>query len=99
MNMVVYYGIDLPSFEDTDKEENPLALLRFTQGAWEWYVIGAKANGDDIIFLGLVNGIEKELGFFTLKQIEDVGAIIDPDFEPIGVFDIYEDFDLRRGAF
>lgn len=95
--MVVFYGIELPSFEDADAQKNPIAYLHFTNGNWDWYVIGAKAleNGD-LYFLGLVNGIEKELGFFTLSQIEDVGAILDEDWEKIGVYDIYEDFDLRR---
>ena len=95
--MVVYYGIEIPTMEKADSQENPIAKLHFSNGSWDWYVIGAKAleNGD-IYFLGLVNGIEKELGFFTLKQIESVGAILDRDFQEIGVFDIYEDFDLRR---
>lgn len=93
------FKIVLPSFEEADNEENPLALAHFTNGAWDWYVIAGKKTTDDYMLLGLVNGIEKELGFFTLKQIEDVGAMFDIDFEPIGVFDIYEDFDLRRGAF
>lgn len=95
--MVVFYGIDLPSFEEADEEKNPIAYLHFDNGHWDWYVIGAKAleNGD-LYFLGLVNGIEKELGFFTLKQIQEVGAVLDEDFQKIGVYDIYEDFDLRR---
>lgn len=95
--MVVYYGIELPSMEEADSQENPIVKLHFSNGAWDWFVIGAKSLEDgDIYFLGLVNGFDKELGFFTLKQIEDVGAILDEDFQEIGVFDIYEDFDLRR---
>lgn len=94
--MVVYYGIEIPSFEDADEESNPIAKLHFSNGTWDWYVIGAKSleNGD-LMFLGLVNGIEKELGFFTLKQIQEVGALLDENFQEIGVYDIYEDFDLR----
>lgn len=95
--MVVYSGIEIPTFEDADAQENPIAYLHFDNMSWDWYVIGAKAleNGD-LYFLGLVNGIEKELGFFTLSQIEDVGAILDEDWEKIGVYDIFPDFDLRR---
>ena len=96
--MVVFYGIELPSFEEADAQKNPKVYVHFTNGSWDWYVIGAKALEDgDLLFLGLVNGIEKELGFFSLAQIEGVGAILDDDFQEIGVFDIYEDFDLRRG--
>ena len=94
--MVSYNGIELPSFEEADEEVNPIVKLHFSNGRWDWYVIGAKAFEDDIMFLGLVNGIEKELGFFTLNQIEEVGAVLDDEFKDIGVYDIYEDFDLRR---
>ena len=93
--MVVFYGVELPSFEEADNQENPLAHVHLTNGAWHWYVIGAKEYGEDIQFLGLVNGFEKELGFFNLVELEQAGAKIDKDFKPIGVFDIYEDFDLR----
>lgn len=95
--MVVYSGIEIPSFEDADAQRNPIAYLHFDNGAWDWYIIGAKAleNGD-LYFYGLVNGIEKELGFFSLSQIEDVGAVMDEDWKKMGVFDIFPDFDLRR---
>lgn len=95
--MVVYYGIEIPSFEEADEESNPIVKLHFTNRHWDWYVIGAKAIENDLLFLGLVNGIEKELGFFTLKQIQEVGALLDEEFQEIGVYDIFEDFDLRRG--
>jgi len=95
--MVVFLGIEIPSFEEADEEENPIVHVHFTNGAWDWFVIGAKPLKDgDLYFLGLVNGIEKELGFFSLSQIVGVGAIMDEDWEKIGVYDIYEDFDLRR---
>lgn len=95
--MVVYYGIEIPTMEEADSQNNPIVKLHFTNGSWDWFVIGAKSLEDgDILFLGLVNGIEKELGFFSLKQIQNVGAKLDEDFQEIGVFDIYQDFDLRR---
>jgi len=95
--MVVFNGIELPTMEEADSQENPIVKLHFSNGSWDWYVIGAKALEDgDLYFLGLVNGFDRELGFFTLNQIRDVGAEYDEDFQEIGVFDIYEDFDLRR---
>ena len=94
--MVVFYGIELPSIEEADNQENPIAHLHFTNGAWHWYVIGAKSYGEDIQFYGLVNGYDKELGFFNLVEIEKAGARLDEAFKPIGVFDIYPDFDLRN---
>lgn len=96
--MTKFYGKELPSVENVDNQENPLAIAHFSNGKWDWYVLGGEElDNDDFYLFGLVNGIDKELGFFTLKQIQDVGAIFDEDFSPIGVFDIYPDFDLRGG--
>lgn len=99
MSFFKEHGIELPSIEEADSQDNPLAIAHFSNGAWDWFVIGGKEldNGDFYLY-GLVNGYDKELGMFTLKQIQSVGAIYDEDFQAIGVFDIYEDFDLR-GAF
>ena len=44
----------------------------------------------------MINGIEKELGMFTLKQILEVGAELDATFTPIGVFDIYDDYTINN---
>lgn len=49
-----------------------------------------------MLLFGLVNGFEKEIGYFRLDELASVGADFDVDFEPVGIFDIYEDFDLRR---
>ena len=92
---------NLPTIEDVDSQENPLAIAHFSNGKWDWYVLGGRKLEDDSPYenyylFGLVNGIEKELGFFTLKEILNHGAMLDFDFAPIGVFDIYPDFDLRR---
>jgi len=88
----------LPSLDLVDEYENPQAIAHFTnQQGWDWYIIAGKDLGNEDLYLfGLVNGYEKELGFFTLKQILGAGAVYDLDFIPIGVFDIYPDFDLRR---
>ena len=89
--------IPLPTIKEADNQDNPLAIAHFNNGEWDWYVIGGdKLDNGDFYLYGLVNGYDKELGMFTLKQIQDVGAILDEDFSPIGVYDIYEDFDLRR---
>lgn len=90
------FKIELPSLESVDEYENPRAIAHFTNGSWDWFVLAGEkqANGDYYLF-GLVNGIEKELGFFMLNDIVNHGAMLDENFETIGVFDIYEDFDLR----
>lgn len=40
---------------------------------WTWYAIeGDKHDNGDWMFFGLVDGHEKELGYFTLKELESV---------------------------
>ena len=89
-------GVELPTIEQADASENPTAVCKFTNGNWNWFVIGGKEleDGDFYLYV-LVDGIEKELGMATLKQIQSANAVLDTEFAPIGVFDIFEDFDLR----
>ena len=44
-------------------------------GSWTWYVLEGsnRGNGDgDWLFYGLVDGFEKEWGYFTLSELESV---------------------------
>lgn len=95
-NFFKQYGIDMPELYAQEDSENPVAYAHFIAGDWQWYVTEASERDGDLLLFGLVDGDEKELGYFTLMQLAKVGAGLDIDFEPVGVFDIYEDFDLRR---
>ena len=83
------HNIKLPSIDDADAKDNPPIVARFTNGEWNWYIIGGdKLNNEDYLLYGLVDGIEKELGKFTLSQIESVSATLTPDFDSIGLYDL-----------
>lgn len=83
------HNIKLPSIDDADAKDNPPIVARFTNGEWNWYIIGGdKLNNEDYLLYGLVDGIEKELGKFTLSQIESVSATLILDFENIGLYDL-----------
>ena len=82
-------GISLPSIDDADAKENPPIVAKFTNGEWNWYVIGGdKLNNGDYLLYGLVDGIERELGKFTLKEIQNISATLTPDFENISLYDL-----------
>jgi hypothetical protein len=52
----------------------PIAVKFFTPDAnWTWYVTEGEqqANGD-WEFFGLVDGMEKELGYFTLSELQAI---------------------------
>ena len=39
---------------------------------WTWFATEGSPEGDDFVFFGLVIGLEKELGYFTLSELEKV---------------------------
>lgn len=58
----------LPPLGATDDEPNPLARVKFfyPDFSWTWYAV--EFDGDDLFF-GLVDGFEKELGYFRLSEL------------------------------
>ena len=61
----------LYSQEDKKPSEVKIAIKFFDPtGSWTWYVTeGEEQEGGDWMFFGLVDGFEKELGYFTLSQL------------------------------
>ena len=43
---------------------------------WTWFVLEGSWNEDkeDFKFFGLIHGIEKELGYFSLNELENIGV-------------------------
>lgn len=40
---------------------------------WTWYAVEGQRQPDgDIVFYGLVNGFDREYGYFTLRELESV---------------------------
>ena len=42
---------------------------------WTWTIYEAEFSGDEILFFGLVDGFESELGYFTLSDLETDGLV------------------------
>jgi hypothetical protein len=48
-------------------------LKLFTpDGSWTWYATEGQEDGNDFMFFGLVEGQEKELGYFSLAELQGV---------------------------
>jgi hypothetical protein len=64
----------LYSTEEVPLQEKKVIVKYFTpDGSWTWYVVeGEKKDNGDFLFFGLVDGLEKEWGYFTLKELEGV---------------------------
>lgn len=61
----------LPKLGATENIEDPIAQVKFFApwANWTWYA--TEFDGEDTFF-GLVLGFEKELGYFSLKELESV---------------------------
>ena len=62
------------SMDGKAPENVPVVVKYFTPWSnWTWYVTeGEQREGGDWLFFGLVEGFEKELGYFTLSQLTEV---------------------------
>ena len=73
----------LPPLYTNENEEDPKAVVKFFTpfSSWTWYA--TEFDGDDTFF-GLVDGLDKELGYFSLSELESLGPKIERDkwFKP-----------------
>lgn len=65
---------EMYSTELVEMEDKRVAVKFFTPDSnWTWYVIeGKKQEDGDWSFFGLVDGFEKEWGYFTLSELKSV---------------------------
>ena len=82
------YNIKLPTIKEIDEIDNPPVLAKFTNGVWNWYVVAGDKFDDDYLLFGVVEGDYKEMGTFTLSQLENVSAVLTLDFDNIGLHDL-----------
>lgn len=61
----------LPKLYSCENEKDPMIWCKFftPDSSWTWY--GMEFDGQDIFF-GLVDGFEKELGYFSLSELKTV---------------------------
>jgi len=65
----------IPALYSQEEVENPKIVVKFFHplSDWNWYVYeGDRQENGDILFFGLVDGFEKELGYFSLGQLEEI---------------------------
>lgn len=63
---------NLPALGANEDKENPLAVVKFFTPwtGWTWYA--SEYNPETGEFFGLVHGVEKEYGYFTLQELESL---------------------------
>ena len=76
----------LPKLYEQEETEDKIVYIKyfFPAGNWTWFVTEGEAKGDDFLFFGYVIGLEKEWGYFTLKQLEEInwrGLTVERDLD------------------
>ena len=72
----------LPQLYSQEEVDDPKAIAKFftPDSNWTWYA--TEFDGVDTFF-GLVDGFEQELGYFSLKELEDIrgplGLLVERD--------------------
>lgn len=70
----------LPALRSTEQEEDPKVVCKFFTpwSNWTWFVLEGEPDLDengqeeDFRFFGLVHGLEKEFGYFSLNELQGV---------------------------
>ena len=86
---------ELPDLYTQENIKNPLCHFKlFTPDSnWTWYIIEF-SHEDKTTCFGYVKGLESELGYFSLKEIEDVkgplglAVEVDSSFIPVHLSEI-----------
>ncbi|MEZ4536965.1 MAG: DUF2958 domain-containing protein [Cyanobacteriota/Melainabacteria group bacterium] len=63
----------LPALYTTQDEEDPIVHIKFFHPLTQWTWYATEFDGKDLFF-GLVIGHESELGYFSLSELEGIGA-------------------------
>ena len=84
----------------TDSNNVKDVLVKFFNpcGIGTWYVFEAEKNGDDWTFFGLVDLYEKELGYFTLSELQSIKLPFGLSIERDKYFDNYK-YNCETGKF
>jgi hypothetical protein len=63
----------LPALYSTENDKDPVALAKFFTPwiSWTWYA--TEFDGEDTFF-GLVDGLDRELGYFSLSELESISG-------------------------
>jgi len=65
----------LPRLYSQENVYNPKIIVKFFHplSSWSWYAYEGERQGNgDWLFFGMVHGYEKEIGYFSLRELEEV---------------------------
>jgi hypothetical protein len=91
-----------PLYANEEQGTEALAIVKFftPDSSWTWYA--SEFDGDDLFF-GLAVGVEPELGYFRLSELQAVRGALglpaerDRFFEPTPLRELLEKHEQERG--
>ena len=80
---------NIPNLYETENKEEKLCYVKLflADSSWTWYIIEIDKEDNNTCF-GFVDGVEQELGYFTLSELESVKGLFglkverDRNFKP-----------------
>ena len=63
----------IPNLYETENQEEKICYLKLflPNSNWTWYIIELDKHDENTCY-GLVDGFEKELGYFSLKELANI---------------------------
>ena len=63
--------MNIPKLYETEEQKDPIAHIKLFIDGWTWYITELSID-DDICFGYVVSPFGSELGYFSLKEIQEV---------------------------
>jgi hypothetical protein len=79
----------IPNLYETENQKDPIVYVKLflPSSNWTWYIIEINKEDNNTCY-GFVDGLEKELGYFTLSELENLKGMfglkveLDTSFKP-----------------
>ena len=64
---------NIPNLYETENKEEKLCYVKLflADSSWTWYIIEIDKQDNNTCF-GFVDGLEQELGYFTIRELENL---------------------------
>ena len=64
---------NIPNLYETENQKDKICYLKLflPNSNWTWYIIEINKQDNNTCF-GFVDGLEQELGYFTIKELENL---------------------------
>ena len=79
----------IPNLYETENQKDPICHLKLflPSSNWTWYILEINKEDNNTCY-GLVDGLEQELGYFTIRELENLKGMfglkveLDTSFKP-----------------